>query len=336
MSHRTRRALTVALAVALAVPTTTASAHRSTSPQIRVLNHTALDGLGTGSALGPDGAIYVANSIDGTVVRIDTKTGAERVVGSGLPLPNGGFGAWDVAFRGNKLYALVTLAGADIGQDAVMGIYRLGRDGTFSVFADIGAWAASHPPADPDWFLAQGVQYSMDVWRDGFVVADAHHAKVFRIDGHGVVSDLVAFPSTDVVPIGLESANGALYLATAGPIPHLPATSKIERIRRDGSVEVVAGWGPDYSGVSGLIIDVEAGRRGRLFGLLQGYWDLEPVDSNEGFPAAPNTGEIVSVDDSGEFHTVVSGLDQPTSFEVVGRTAFVVTLTGTVLRIDGI
>jgi hypothetical protein len=145
-----------------------------------------------------------------------------------------------------------------------------------------------------------------------------------------------AFDDTDVVPLGLEVSHGKIYLSTAGPIPHLPSTTKINEVHNDGSVDVIAGWSDDYTGNRGLIVDVEAGRRGQLFGLLQGHWDLEPVDENEGFPAAPNTGEIVAVGHDGAFRTVVGELNQPTSMEIVGRTAFVVTLSGTVLRIDGI
>ena len=51
-------------------------------------------------------------------------------------------------------------------------------------------------------------------------------------------------------------------------------------------------------------------------------------------PAAPNTGEIVAVGADGSFETVVRGLNQPTSLELVGRGGFVVTLSGTILRID--
>ena len=152
----------------------------------------------------------------------------------------------DVAFIGHLAYVLVTLAGADVGvPEAVMGIYRLRHDGTFSVFADLGTWSATHPPADPDWFLSQGVQYSLEVWRNGFVVADAHLARVIRVDLRGRIGELVAFDSTDSVPTGLESANGKLFLATAGPIPHLPSTSAINRVQRDGSVRVVGQWGAD-------------------------------------------------------------------------------------------
>jgi len=260
------------------------------------------------------------------------------VVGSGLPLQVIGFGgAIDVAFVGHRAYVLVTAAGSDFGvPDAVMGIYRLKRDGTFSVFADLGTWSAAHPPADPDWNAAQGLQYSLDIWHNGFVVADAHLGRLIRVDLRGQISELVAFDSTDSVPTGLEVANGKVFLATAGPTPHLPSESVINAVRRDGSTKVVGKWAADYAGDRGLIVDVEMGRQQRLYGLLQGHWDLEPLPENEGMPAAPNTGEIVAVGADGAFTTVVSGLNQPTSLEVVGRVGFVVTLSGTILRIDRI
>jgi hypothetical protein len=38
----------------------------------------------------------------------------------------------------------------------------------------------------------------------------------------------------------------------------------------------------------------------------------------------------------GRFASVVEGLDRPTSLELIGDSAFVVTLTGKVIRIDGV
>ena len=75
----------------------------------------------------------------------------------------------------------------------------------------------------------------------------------------------------------------------------------------------------------------------RPYGLLQGHWG-PGADSreseNEGTPAAPNTGEIVVVGADGTFETVVGGLNQPTSLERVGHVGSVVTVRGTILRID--
>jgi hypothetical protein len=331
-------ALTTAIALATVayLTPTGAAIEAHSAPVVTVLNDTALGGLGSGSTIGPDGALYVTNGNAGTLVRIDPTNGSATVVGSGLPPQVIGIGgAMDVAFLRHRAYVLVTAAGSDWGAaDPVMGIYRLKPDGTFSVFADLGTWSAEHPPADPDWFASQGVQYSLEVWRDGFVVADAHLGRLIRVNRRGHVRELLAFTSTDSVPTGLEVAKGKVFVATAGPIPHLPSDSTITAVRRGGWTKVVGKWTSDYAGDRGLIVDVEKGHH-RLYGLLQGHWDLKPTPENEGLPAAPNTGEIVVVRGDGTFKTVVTGLNQPTSLELVGHVGFVVTVTGTILRIDG-
>ncbi len=104
----------------------------------------------------------------------------------------------------------------------------------------------------------------------------------------------------------------------------------------DRALGLVGKWGADCAGERGMIVDVEEGCHRRLYGLLQGHWNLEPIPENEGTPAGPNTGEIVAVGADVTFTTVVSGQDQPTSLELVGNVGFVVTLTGTILRIDGL
>ena len=157
---------------------------------------------------------------------------------------------------------------------------------------------------------------------------------MIRIGPTGRIRELVGFSSTDRVPLGLEVADGRVYLSTAGPIPHVPSTSRINWVRPDGSVEAIARWGRDYSGNRGLLLDVEHDR-GQLYGLLQGYWNLDPTPENEGFPAKPDTGEIVVVEPDGTFRTVVKRLDQPTSLELVGGVGLVVTFSGEILRIDG-
>jgi hypothetical protein len=70
--------------------------------------------------------------------------------------------------------------------------------------------------------------------------------------------------------------------------------------------------------------------------MSQGVWDLPVIEENEGKPAAPNTGRLVRVRRSGGFATVVGGLDRPTSLEFLRDTAFVITLTGKVMRVDGV
>jgi len=53
-------------------------------------------------------------------------------------------------------------------------------------------------------------------------------------------------------------------------------------------------------------------------------------------PAAHDTGALMRANANGSMTTVADGLDQPTSLEIIGNTAYVVTLGGEVWKIDGI
>lgn len=75
-----------------------------------------------------------------------------------------------------------------------------------------------------------------------------------------------------------------------------------------------------------LAVDVEFGRGRTLFALSQGFWD----GPFEGAPADPNTGALLRVEGDGTLTTVADGLNQPTSVEIIGNTAYVVTLGGEV------
>jgi hypothetical protein len=79
-------------------------------------------------------------------------------------------------------------------------------------------------------------------------------------------------------------------------------------------------------------VDVEFGRGHRLYGLSQGIFSTgEP-----GSPALPATGALVAVDEDGSFSVLANGLNQPTSLEFIGSTAYVVTYGGEIWRIDGV
>ena len=230
-----RRRLTVfvaALAIMLVVPSSDALAHKpgDSGPVVTVLNSTALGGLGSGSTIGPDGALYVTNGNAGTLVRIDPRNGSETVVGSGLPLAGR-----RVRWRDRR--RLRRSPGVRARHRRRV---RLSASPMRS-WASTASSATARSPSSPTWAhgpqrtrprtptgsLAQGLQYSLDVWHNGFLVADAHLGRLIRVDLRGQISELVAFDSTDSVPTGLEVANGKVFVATAGPTPHLPADSAI-------------------------------------------------------------------------------------------------------------
>jgi sugar lactone lactonase YvrE len=332
---RKRTLMLIVVAVAMMSMPAAADARRPDArPAVRELTAFAapgcVGGCGSGSTIGPDKALYVTDGPGGRVLRVDPRTGATTTKASGLPpaIPDVGIGgAIDVAFVGHTAYVLVTLVGPALGQpEVVNGIYRIEKDGSATVIADLGAWSITHPPAT-DFFVPSGVQYALQKFRDGLLVTDGHHNRVLRVSRHGAIRELAAFGN--VVPTGLEVHGRTIVMGEAGPIPHLPENGKVARFTPKSPATEVA------SGAS-LIVDVEFGRCRELYALSQGVWDLPPTPENEGKPAAPNTGKLLRVERDGSFASVLDGLDRPTSLEFVDDTAFVVTLTGKVLRIEGV
>jgi hypothetical protein len=309
----------------------TTAAHRG--PSLAHLAHVA-SGLGSGSTIGPDGALYVTDGTAGSVNRVDRRTGAVSLYASGLPPRVLGIGgAVDVAFLAGRGYALVTMVGGDflggphIG-DAVVGIYRLDRGGHPVPIADIGAWSVAHPPTT-GFFLTTGVQYAIAAYRGGFLVTDGHHNRVLRVTLDGSITEIATFE--DLVPTGLEVEGNRIWVTQAGPVPHTPETGRVLALdRRSGPREVARG--------ASLLIDVEIGPRHQLYGLSQGQWD----GVMEGSPALPDTGRLVRVTATGGLAPVTDSaghelvLDRPTSVEFVGRTAYVVSLSGDVYTVDGL
>ena len=136
---------------------------------------------GSGSTIGPDGALYVTEAAAGRVSRVDPKTGAVTKFADGLPkrlIPFGG--AMDIAFIDQTAYVLVTLVGSQLGGKDVVGIYRIDGKNTFKVIADIGAFSETHLPSMPV-DVPTGVQYAMQPYRGGFLVTDGHHNRVLQV-----------------------------------------------------------------------------------------------------------------------------------------------------------
>jgi hypothetical protein len=331
-----RRALTVLMAVAAvvaaAIPSTAGATTPPKGPVVHELASFAApmcaSGCGSGSTIGPDKALYVTDGPGGRVLRVDPETGAVTTFASGLPaaIPAVGIGgAIDVVFVGDTAYVLVTLVGPAFGQpDVVNGIYRIEQDGSATAIADIGAWSIANPPAT-DFFVPSGLQYALERFRGGFVVTDGHHNRVLRVTRGGDIRQMIAFGN--IVPTGLEVLGRKIYMGQAGPIPHLPQDGKVVTFTPNSAATEVASGAP-------LIVDVEFGLCRRLYALSQGIWDLPVIPENAGAPASADTGRLLRVRKDGGFESVVEGLDRPTSLEFIGKTAFVVTLTGKVIRID--
>ena len=222
----------------------------------------------------------------------------------------------DVAFIGSTAYALVTSVAPDLDGHDIVGIYRIDGPDSFTIVADLGAWSEDHPPAT-DFFVATGFQYAIEAYRGGFLVTDGHHNRLLWVTRDGEITEVIAFG--DVVPTGLATRGNTIYMGGAGPIPHLPETSKVMTLTlKSGTAAQLASCAgltyDTYPPYIGLLVDVEFGRGNALYALLQGYWN----GPFEGTPAEPNTGALVKVNPEGTCTVLVDGLNQPTSMEFMG------------------
>ena len=291
-------------------------------------------GSGSGSTVGPDGALYVAEPATGTIVRVNPRSGATSTFATGLPTRLPGFpagGVTDVAFLGHRAYALVTLVGPDVGGTSAVGLYRVNRQGAPTLVADIGAWSVTHPPAT-SFDVPSGVQFALQPWRGGFLVTDGHHNRVLKVTTHGDIREVITFGN--VVPTGIDIGHRRVYIALAGPVPHAPADGQVVSFNPGLTMphEVASG--------ASILTDVEladpsGGRRhgghhdGSLYAISNGTYSGDPA----GAPGLPDTGSLVKANKHGGFDLVAADLDRPTSLEIIHRNAYVVTWNGEVWKV---
>jgi hypothetical protein len=277
-----------------------------------------------GSTIGPDGALYVTEGAIGRVSRIDRHSGDVTTFASGLPPSLIGIGgAVDVEFIGKTAYVLVALNGSDVGGTTPVGVYRVDGPTSFTLIADLGAYAQANPPRTP-FDLSQGVQYALEEYLGSLLVTDGHHNRVLRVRKDGHISVFRQFDN--IVPTGLAVEGSTVYMARAGAAPHAPA---------DGQVLAFGpGWKTAGKVAAGapLIVDVEFGGGRRLYALAQGTWD----GAFPGSPALPMTGALMKLDGRGRLAEVAGPLNLPTSLEIVGDDAYVVTLVGEVWKLRNV
>jgi len=102
-------------------------------------------------------------------------------------------------------------------------VYRI--DGLIGspVIADIGAWSIAHPPKK-DFFIPSGVQFALEptvvVPRHG-----RHQHRVPAVRLNGKVSQRLAFG--ELVPDRAGTEGRRVFMAEAGPVPHLPRHGRI-------------------------------------------------------------------------------------------------------------
>ena len=339
MSLRRKLLVGVVALVAMIVPLAASAAPPAGEPGDPELLAALAGGAGSGSTVGPGGALYVPQPAAGEIWGVDPTSGEQTLYASGLPqkfeaLPFGG--VMDVAFIGSTAYALVSVVGsdpADLGDllacnPQTIGIYRVDGPTSSTVVADIGTFACGNPPMGFPFLVPTGVQYALEPYRGGFLVTDGHHNRVLRVSLDGKVTQLIAFG--DAVPTGIAVSGNRIYLAEAGPVPHVPQDGKIVSFEPGSSTATTVASG------ARLAVDVEMGRGRTLFALSQGEFPCGGDPACAGAPASHDTGALMGANANGTFTTVADELDQPTSLELIGNTAYVVTLGGEIWKIDDV
>jgi hypothetical protein len=284
-----------------------------------------------GLTFGPDGNLYVAEAgTGGTTSTIGTcpqvgppigpytggdtarvtriaPDGTKTTAADGLPSATEAIGdiegAADVAFVNGQLYVLTAGGGCSHGHaDAPNGVYRVNADGSSTLVADLSAFLASHPVANPsEDFEPDGTWFSMAV-RDGALYAvNANQGNIEKVSLDGTVTRIFDGSARlgHVVPTAIASWNGRFFLGNLGVFPVTPGSQSLWKLTVGGKISKVAGG---LTTVLGVVVT----KHGRIYA-------LESM-TMPGFPGPDQlgSGSVVQVKSDGSTVPVATGLSFPT------------------------
>jgi len=210
-----------------------------------------------------------------------------------------------LAFVGNRLYGVEAGAGCSHGLGHTANtVFRVNRDGTTADVANLSAFAATHPVAQPEDedFEPDETWYSLVDVAGALYAVGPNHGELDRVlPSTGAISRVVDISASQghIVPTALAYDRGSFYVGNLGTFPVKPGSSVILKVTPSGQVSK---WASGLSTVLGLAFD----RKHRLYA-------LESMTA-PGFPG-PNelhTGKIVRIGPNGSQTTVATGFSFPT------------------------
>lgn len=295
-----------------------------------------------GMKFGPDGQLYVAEAGTGgetpnsagcqgpfsywagahsRISRVHAH-GVRTTVADNLPSAvdnfSGYWGAEDVAFVGNTLYALELGGGCERGHpEFPSSLVRVNPDGTLTVVADLGAYVAAHPVAhaEEEDFEVEGSWWNLIEVGGALYTVNPNEGDFVRISTTGEVSRIVDLSAAfgHDVPTAL-TYRGSFTIGNLNIFPVTPGSSTLRQVTPSGQVHV---RGSGLTAVLGLAYDA----RGRLYA-------VQASTTDGSFLADPGEGSIVRIDPNGSMTTIAEGLDYPSSIVIGPDGALYVAING--------
>jgi hypothetical protein len=219
-------------------------------------------------AIGLDGSIYIADSEDFRVRRVDPDGIITTVAGTGVAGYNGDGGQASEA-------QIEAPYGIDIGPDGTLYIadsanFRIRHVDEFGVISTVagnggeGYSGDNGPATDATMELAFGVAVDLD---GGFYISDAFNQVIRHVDPGGTITTVAGIgsggfsgdfgPATEAAlgdPYSIEAGDdGSFYIGDS-------ANFRVRRVSPGGEIVTVAGDGtPDYGGDGGQATDAQIG-----------------------------------------------------------------------------
>jgi hypothetical protein len=216
-------------------------------------------------------------------------------------------GVADVAFIGDKLFALLAGAGCSHGVPSVPNaVIRVFPNSSLSLRANLSAFLKNHPVANPDPadFEPDGTWYSMVAVGSDLFAVEPNHQEIDRISPTtGQISRLIDIsisypgPTNWQGPTAIAYNNGNFFVGTLNPFPIVQGASKVFKITPTGQISVFR------SGLTTIL--------GLAFDSADRLYVLENTTGNQ-FPT-PGTGKVIRIDPSGNRTLIASGLFLPTA-----------------------
>jgi hypothetical protein len=240
-------------------------------------------------------------SINGGRVSRVSATGTRSTVGlmpSARSSIDDNMGPADIAFINNEMYVLQN-GGCSRGlPNNPSGVYRMSSGGAATLIANLSAWQAANPVAEPEIhdFEPDGAWYNLVAVGTDLYALDANHGEIVKVKLDGTVSRLVDVSAVagHIVPTALDY-RGNFYVANLGTFP-IMGNSVIYKVNPKGIMLKVA---EGLSAVLGLVID------------QQSWMYVLEMTAGAPFPN-PGLGRIVAISPSGVKSVILSGLNFPT------------------------